>query len=241
MSIEKFNVLKRGSSDIAFTAEIDTNKMLTKFYKREGLGLAVKWARERNIPLTGLDLSGIVMRKFNLSDIDLSKCNLDNSLFYGCELIDANLSEASLVGADFTNCDLTDAYFRKSNLMKVDFWGSNLLATDLSCCNLKRTRFNYTQIDKAEFYYSDLRYAKGLLRFGPVGNNLRMGNVSIERKPLVNLGCFHGREKRTLREICKGYKNDPNLEAYVLFVRAACEQARQIFKRCEDEANSTTT
>jgi pentapeptide repeat protein len=99
----KFEVHKRFSNDVAFTAEIDCAENAPRSLK---LKLSVKWAIQNDANLRGA----------NLSDANLSGANLRGANLRGANLSDANLSGANLRGANLWCADLCDA---KGNMRHI--------------------------------------------------------------------------------------------------------------------------
>ena len=114
----KFEVKKRWSSEVAFTAEIECADDATTSVK---LGLAVKWAISARADLSRADLSGA-----NLSGADL----------YGADLSGADLSGANLSRADLSGADLSGANLSGANLSRADLYGADLSGANLSGANL---------------------------------------------------------------------------------------------------------
>ena len=90
----KFNVLKRFSSEVAFTAEIECAEDAPTSIK---MGLAARWAIKSRADLSRADLGGA-----NLSGAYLSGAYLGGADLGGANLSGANLSGAYLGGADLS-------------------------------------------------------------------------------------------------------------------------------------------
>ncbi len=120
----KFNVEKRLSSDIAFTAEIDCSGDAPRSWK---LRLAVFWAIENKANLSWADLSWA-----DLSEADLSEANLSGANLSWADLSWADLSEANLSGANLSEANLSGANLSRANLSEADLSGANLSEADLS-------------------------------------------------------------------------------------------------------------
>jgi hypothetical protein len=119
----KFNVEKRWSTDIAFTAEIDCRDNAALSSK---LRLAILWAIKNNANLSGANLSGADLSWANLSGADLSWANLSWANLSGADLSAANLLWANLSGANLSG----------ANLSAANLSGANLSGADLSAANL---------------------------------------------------------------------------------------------------------
>ena len=88
----KFEIKKRFSGAVQFTAEIDERKGVRTSTQ---VGLAVEWAFKNKADLSGADLSGA-----DLSGADLRGANLSGSNLSGANLSGSNLSYSNLSGAD---------------------------------------------------------------------------------------------------------------------------------------------
>ncbi len=128
MALIKFDVLKRFSSEVAFTAEIECAEDASTSIK---MGLAVRWAIKSRANLSGADLSGA-----NLSGADLSGANLSRAYLRGAYLSGANLSGAYLSGADLRGADLRGADLRGADLSRAYLRGADLRGADLRGANL---------------------------------------------------------------------------------------------------------
>lgn len=109
----KFDVLKRFSGDVLFTAEIDCSEGALESIK---LGLAIKWALINGADLRDANLSGAYLRDADLSDAYLSGANLSGANLRGAYLSGAYLRGANLSGADLSGADLRGADLRDANL-----------------------------------------------------------------------------------------------------------------------------
>ena len=114
----QFEVTKRFSPEIAFTAEIDCTEDAPRSWK---LRLAVLWAIKVGADLSGADLSGA-----NLSGADLYGANLSGANLSGADLSGANLSGANLYRANLYGANLSGA-----NLSGADLYGANLTGANV--------------------------------------------------------------------------------------------------------------
>ena len=105
----KFDILKRFTGEVVFTAEIECDDDTPQRVK---LGLAIKVAVKARANLSGANLSGA-----NLSDANLSG---------------ANLSDADLSDADLSYANLSDAGLSRTGLSRANLSGANLSRTNLS-------------------------------------------------------------------------------------------------------------
>lgn len=116
-------------------------------------------------------------------------------IFAGANLSGANLRDAILDGADLRGANL-----RVANLRGAILRGAILDGADLSGANL--------------------RGAVGIVSFGPVGDERRIGYaVAHDDGPRVQLGCFWGTLDEACKKIAEKYGADSTYEA---LVRAAC-------------------
>jgi hypothetical protein len=115
----KFDVLKRWSKSVQFTAEIECSKDEPVSVK---MGLAVKWALKSGANLGGANLGGA----------DLSGANLGGAYLGGAYLGGANLGDADLGGANLGGADLSGANLSGAYLGDADLGGANLSGANLS-------------------------------------------------------------------------------------------------------------
>ena len=114
----KFDVLKRWSSEVQFTAEIDCAPNASQSIK---LGLAVRWAIDAKADLRSANLYGANLRSANLRSANL----------YGADLYGADLGSADLYGADLYGANLRSANLRSANLRSANLYGADLYGADL--------------------------------------------------------------------------------------------------------------
>ena len=137
---------------------------------------------------------------FSYDGANLREANLREA-----NLREANLREANLYMADLREADLYRANLRGANLYRADLYMANLYMANLSGANLS---------------VADLRGAKGIISFGPVGSERRIGYaVNHGSVAMVQLGCFWGTQKDAVAAIHKRY--GPRSK-YAAIVRAAC-------------------
>ena len=120
----KFEIKKRSSVDVAFTADIQCGENTSDSVR---LGLAVKFAIKSGADLSRADLSGADLRGAYLSEADLSGADLR-----GADLTLADLTGADLSEANLTRADLSGAYLTGANLT-----GADLTLADLRVANLR--------------------------------------------------------------------------------------------------------
>jgi hypothetical protein len=131
----KFEVRKRFSSEIAFTADIDCAEDAPNSIK---LGLVVKWAVKARANLARANLAGA-----NLAGADLAGANLARADLAGANLARANLARANLAGADLAGAnlagaDLAGAYLAGAYLARANLAGANLAGANLAGAYLAR-------------------------------------------------------------------------------------------------------
>ncbi len=119
----KFEVRRRLTAEVMFTAEIDCPETTSSSSK---LGMAVKWAIKAakdlgGANLYGANLGGANLRGANLGGADLRGANLGGANLYGANLYGANLGGANLGGANLGGADLGGA-----NLYGANLYGANL-------------------------------------------------------------------------------------------------------------------
>ena len=109
----KFDVTKRFTGAVQFTAEIDCAEDTAYQVK---LGLAVKWAIKTRACLAGANLAGANLADAYLADANLRFANLMFANLAGANLAGANLGFANLAGAYLADANLAGAYLADANL-----------------------------------------------------------------------------------------------------------------------------
>jgi hypothetical protein len=133
----------------------------------------------------------------------------------GAILYRADLSGANLFGADLSGAGLSGANLYRANLFGADLFGANLSGANLYRANLYR--------------------AGGIISFGPVGHQKRIGYAIAQHDgPRISLGCFWGTLPEAVEKIIAKY--GPN-SAYQRFVESACE----CLKPAAQEASTDTS
>jgi hypothetical protein len=134
---------------------------------------------------------------------------------HGADLTNANMTGANLREANLHGASLSKADLRGASLSKADLFAANLFAANLRGANLRGADLTGASLSKA-----DLRRAKGIISFGPVGDDGRIGYaVNHGTHAMVQLGCFWGTEKEALAAIKEKYGAR---SSYAALVRAAC-------------------
>ena len=88
--------------------------------------------------------------------------------------------------------DLRGAYLR----------GADLSRADLSMADLREAYLSGADLSKADLRGADLRGAFGIVSFGPVGSQGRIGYiVQCEIEPMVLLGCWWGTLSATIAKL----------------------------------------
>ena len=125
----KFEIKRRFTGAVKFTTEIEAQEDAPASVK---LRLAVLWAIENKVDLSGSDLRGSNLSNCNLRGSNLSNCNLS-----GSDLRGSNLSRSDLRGSNLSNCNLSGSDLRGSNLSRSDLRGSDLRGSNLSRSDLR--------------------------------------------------------------------------------------------------------
>ena len=86
---------------------------------------------------SGCDLTGIVLRDFDLKNTDLSGANLTGANLGRSDLTGANLTDANLTDTDLRGANLTDAILINTNLSGVKLSYSNINGAEISRAVLK--------------------------------------------------------------------------------------------------------
>ena len=150
----KFEIKRRFTGAVKFTTEIEAQEDAPASVK---LRLAVLWAIENKVDLSGSDLRGSDLSNCNLRGSDLSgsdlrDCDLSRSDLRDCDLSRSDLSGSDLRDCYLSDCDLSGSDLRGSNLSDCDLRGSNLRGSDLSGsnlsdCNLRGSNLRVLQTD----------------------------------------------------------------------------------------------
>lgn len=140
--------------------------------------------------------------KANLSGADLSKADLS----------EANLSEANLSEADLYRADLIGANLSGADLYRANLFGANLYRADLSRTNLTG---------------ADLTGACGIISFGPIGEQRRIGYIINGPTIMVQLGCFYSTLGEALAAIALKYGNNSKYAALVIAAAATLADTGQ--------------
>jgi len=136
-----------------------TRKALLAMIKRHGKAEGLDLSRrefEENIDLSGLDLSGIILREAllwyaRLEGADLSGAQLERAVLRG-----AHLEGADLTGADADGIDLQGAHLEGVNLSKAQLKKAGLLKSNLSKANLTEAQLDGAELEEAHLDWADL-------------------------------------------------------------------------------------
>jgi hypothetical protein len=183
------------------------------------LDLHAKWLRGEEggsranlygADLSDADLRRANLRRANLSDADLRRADLRDANLVGANLSGADLSYANLIGADLRGADLSRANLSRANLSGASLRGANLSRADLR---------------RADLRGADLGGANGIISFGPIGENKRIGYAWLDKgKTMFRLGCHNGNLKETVTAIREKYGLKSTYEAMVKLVAKIQEE-----------------
>ena len=152
----KYDIQNRYTGEIQFTADFDCADDVSDPVK---IGLAVRWAIENDV-----DLSGANLRYANLSEADLSE---------------ADLTEANLRGANLSYANLHSALLSEANLHGANLRGANLREADLTDANLCEANLSGAYLSKAH----------GILRVGPSADGYEFFGVVRDNRVWIKAGC----------------------------------------------------
>jgi len=162
----KYDIQNRHTGKIQFTADFGCADDVPDPVK---IRLAVRWAIENYVDMSGALLSEANLRYANLSYANLKYANLHGANLHGANLSEANLSEANLSYANLHGANLHGANLREANLSEA-----NLSEANLSEANLR---------------YADLSKAHGILRVGPSADGYEFFGVVRDDRVWIKAGC----------------------------------------------------
>ena len=182
----KYDIQNRHTGEIQFTADFACADNVSDLVK---IGMAVRWAIENDV-----DLSGANLRYANLSEADLSEADLTEANLRGANLSYANLhsallSEANLHGANLRGANLREADLTEANLSYVDLHGANLHGALLSGANLREANLSGANLREANLSGADLSKAHGILRVGPSVDGYEFFGVVRDDQVWIKAGC----------------------------------------------------
>ena len=103
----KYDIQNRHTGEIQFTADFACANDFSDSVK---IGLAVRWAIENDVDLSGADLTEANLRYADLSKADLTEANLRYADLTKANLTEADLTEANLHGALPSEANLSKAH-----------------------------------------------------------------------------------------------------------------------------------
>ena len=157
----KYDIQNRHTGEIQFTADFACANDFSDSVK---IGLAVRWAIENDVDLSGALLNGANLRYVNLHGANLSYANLN----------EADLTEANLCYANLHYADLRYAYLSYVDLRYADLCEANLSGANLREANLSG---------------ADLSKAHGILRVGPSVDGYEFFSVVRDDQVWIKAGC----------------------------------------------------
>ena len=172
----KYDIQNRYTGKIQFTANFGCADNVSDPVK---IGLAVRWAIENDVDMSGALLSGANLSYADLHGALLSGANLRYVNLHGANLSKANLSEANLLYADLHDAnlryaDLSEANLSEANLLYADLCEADLSGADLSGANLHGANLNKTC---------------GILRVGPSADGYEFFGVVRGGLVWIKAGC----------------------------------------------------
>ena len=202
----QYEIKSYNTNRTLFVAEIDADNLSESERKGRATILAItNDANLRGANLRGANLSGANLICANLSCADLSGADLCGADLRGANLSGANLICANLICANLICANLSCADLSGADLCGADLRGANLRGANLSGANLSG---------------ANLICACGIISFGPIGSELRIGYAVAHRNgPRIQLGCFWGTLDKACAAIVEKYRDGSSYEA---LVRAAC-------------------
>ena len=182
----KHNIKNRHTGKIQFTADFACADDVSDPVK---IRLAVRWAIENDVDMSGALLSGA----------NLSYADLHGALLSGANLRYADLSEADLTVADLCYADLHGALLSGANLRYADLSYANLRETNLRYANLSEANLHVADLHGAFLSGANLRYANlhnadlsrahGILRVGPSADGYEFFGVVRDDRVWIKAGC----------------------------------------------------
>ena len=135
---------------------------------KQGVDVWNKWREENpeQFPyFNEANLSGLKLRKANLSHAafqwaNLNKADLIGANFRGADFLWAKLIKAKLDGANFTDADLTGANLSKASCLGINFNGADMSDVVLTYANLREAKLQNAYLNESDLQGADLSYAK---------------------------------------------------------------------------------
>ena len=172
----KHNIKNRHTGKIQFTADFACADDVSDPVK---IRLAVRWAIENDVDMSGALLSGANLSYADLHGALLSGANLRYVNLHGANLSYANLNEADLTEANLCYANLHYADLRYAYLSYVDLRYADLCEANLSGANLR----------EANLSGADLSKAHGILRVGPSVDGYEFFSVVRDDQVWIKAGC----------------------------------------------------
>lgn len=153
-----------------------------------------------------------------------AKVSFGSAYLYSAKLADANLTQARLEDAVLSYADLSGAVLRSATLTRANLYCADLRRADLTGARLLQSHLYKADLtgailEGAHLDEAFLRYAKGIVSFGPVGKNRRIGYaVNHGSYAMVKLGCFWGTARSAIEAVTEAYGKN---STYVRLIRAA--------------------
>jgi uncharacterized protein YjbI with pentapeptide repeats len=123
--------------------------------KAEGLDLSRREFAE-NVNLSGLDLSGIILREASLWYVRLEGSNLSGAQIERAVLRGAQMEGIDLSGANADGADLQGAHLDGANLTKAQFKKAGLLKANLGKAVLTGAHLDGAELEEAHMEWADL-------------------------------------------------------------------------------------
>jgi hypothetical protein len=114
----------------------------------------------------------------------------------------------------------------RTNLSGANLYGANLSDADLIGANLRDANLRYANLVGANLSDASLYGASGIMSFGPIGNEKRIGYAWLDKdsKVMFHLGCHNGNLKETVTAIREKYGLKSTYEAMVKLVAKIIEE-----------------
>jgi len=182
----KYDIQNRHTGEIQFTANFDCDVGTSDPVK---IGLAVRWAIENDVDMSGALLSEAYLqdadlRGANLSRADLRGVNLSGALLSGANLHGANLSGAILRSASLRGADLSSASLSSASLS-----GASLSSASLREAYLQDADLRGADLSSASLGGANLCEAHGILRVGPSADGYEFFGVVRDNQVWIKAGC----------------------------------------------------
>jgi uncharacterized protein YjbI with pentapeptide repeats len=160
-------------------------------------GVDLRRANLSNANLPGMNLARALLSKATLTGVDLSEANLTGANLWTTNLTRANLAGANLTAANLTAANLTGANLTGANLTGANLWTTTLTGANLTGANLTRTNLmgailidtNLTQAILTDAYLYDANMVNAdLSKSNLVGARLSGTNLAGANFRKANLG-----------------------------------------------------